>query len=356
MTLERIIVTALGGNQIAKSKTDMLPQQYAVTRETAEVLADIISEKPDHGYVITHGNGPQVGAEMDMAALAASSNPPFNYQQALHAAGAKTQGLIGHMILNPLNNLLEASNIGQRATALVTEVVVDFDDPGFQLPTKPVGTEHTWDEIEQIFHATAKRPNKPQKDVWEVDTPLGPLTFKEYEVDRYRQVVASPIPRDIREFGSITDLLEAGKIPIAVGGGGIPVYKDPSGAYIPKEAVIDKDRASALLVKMLSDKYQSTPIDFVILTATDKVYLDWKSEEEKGDGIQRMGIAAAKEYLEGPHFDEGSMKPKIQAAIYAIENGDADRVIITTPDKLQSALVGDAGTTIKKECATVFYR
>ncbi|EGF56270.1 carbamate kinase [Actinomyces sp. oral taxon 170] len=311
-TNNRGIVIAVGGNALIKKKNQIsTDNQSEAIRETCTYIADIVEQ----GYnpVITHGNGPQVGFLLRRAELALGELPAIP----LDVLGADTQGATGYLFARNLRNVLTERSIERHIAAIVTQSVVDPDDPAFDSPTKPIGS--FMDEQEAEKHRV--------EDGWVVKEDAG---------RGFRRVVASPQPIDIIELGIIKSLISSGVMVIAAGGGGIPVTRE-NGTIRGREAVIDKDLASSLLANSLEVE------DFIICTAVDQVYLDFNSPTQRG--ISTMTADEAAGYLTAEQFGSGSMAPKIEAAIKFLENG-GQRVIITSLDRLADALDGKAGTTI----------
>ncbi|NPV89099.1 carbamate kinase [Coprothermobacteraceae bacterium] len=306
-------VLALGGNalQLPDGPDGIEGQRYAAERTAADLLG-LLRDKSIL-LAVTHGNGPQVGTELIRHDHAKDVVTPFP----LDALDAVTQGYIGYVLQNAFQNALAAVNEQRPVVTLVTQVVVDESDPAFQNPTKFVGP--IYDE------ATAAKLRDEKGWV-----------FKEDKGRGYRRVVPSPMPKRIVEVETVVDLIEAGVVPITVGGGGIPVV-EREGRLEGVEAVIDKDLASSLLaVEMNADR-------FVILTQVDKVYLHYKTEKQ--EALSRVRLSYLKElYAEG-HFPAGSMGPKILAAIKYLEEVDGE-VAIGSLEEAEAVVRGVAGTII----------
>ncbi|MCG3138727.1 MAG: Carbamate kinase 1 [Phycisphaerae bacterium] len=316
MSDSRIIVVALGGNAITKPGTPPdIDAQFIQTRESARALADLL----DLGYqlVVTHGNGPQVGNALRRVELAESEV----YTLPLEICVADTQGGMGYMIAQCLTNELRRRKKDQCVSCLVTTVQVDRDDPDFQSPSKPIGG------YMDVQTATKYREQ------------LG-WTIREVRPGQFRRVVASPIPRHILERDAIQTLINTGHLIIACGGGGIPVIQDEQGQYQGIAAVVDKDRASALLATEIEAEM------FIILTAVEKVCLNYDRPNQHN--VDRLTLAEARHYLEEGQFPPGSMGPKIEAAIYFLEAAthSAAEVLITDLNYLTAALAGRTGTRI----------
>lgn len=300
------IVIALGGNALGKNPDE----QQIVIEKTAKHLVDIIASGNE--VVITHGNGPQVGMIYESMK---DENVPFA------ESGAMSQGYIGYQLQQTLKDELEKRGIKKSVVTVVTQVEVDPKDPAFQNPTKPIGEFLTKEEAE------AKR--KIDKAVYKEDAGRG-----------YRKVVASPKPKKILELNTIEKLMSEGTIVIACGGGGIPVVRTKTDGYEGIDAVIDKDRTSALLAQEINaDK-------LLILTDVEKVSLNYKKENEKQ--VAKMSVAEARVAMRNDEFKEGSMLPKVEAAtefVKATEN----EAVISSLDKAKDALEGKNGTLIYKD-------
>lgn len=264
--------------------------------------------------VITHGNGPQVGSQL----LRSEAGSSQTYQLPLDVCVAMTQGEIGFILQNTIQSALHKRGINRPVVTIVTQVVVDCSDPAFKNPTKPIGP----------FYSKSVADQKRLDLGWNIveDAARG-----------YRRVVPSPIPKDIVELDVIRQCVERDVIVITVGGGGIPVV-ERDGVYTGIEAVIDKDRASALLASKL--KLQQ----FLISTDVEHVCLNYKKPGQQVLGEISAGVM--KTYLQEGHFKEGSMKPKIEAAIQFLENG-GQKVVITNPEHILAALEGKTGTIIR---------
>lgn len=311
--MDRLVVIAIGGNSLIKDAAHATVfDQYRAAGETSDHIARIVAE----GYrvVITHGNGPQVGFILLRSEMAKE----VLHQVPLDTCGADTQGAIGYQIAQTLRNELRRDGLDRRVAAVVTQVVVDADDPGFGEPSKPIGPFYT-EETARIHM---------DKEGWEMKEDAG---------RGWRRVVASPRPLEIVEETAIRTLLEAGIIVVAAGGGGIPVVRDAEGYLEGVAAVIDKDWASCLLAKNLGAEM------FVISTSVDKVAIHWGKPEQRD--LDQITVAEARRYTAEGHFAPGSMKPKIEAAIDFLEHG-GQRVIITQPHLLEHAMRGETGTHI----------
>ncbi|MCA9999529.1 MAG: carbamate kinase [Anaerolineales bacterium] len=313
----KLAVVAVGGNSLITDKNHPdVPHQWDAVRETCRHLADMVQD--GWTLVVTHGNGPQVGYILRRNELAAHEVHPTP----LDVIGADTQGSIGYMLQQALRNELNSRGIDKPVVSVITQVLVDREDAGFKNPTKPIGS-FMEEEDARKFEAEG----------WQVVEDAG---------RGWRRVVASPIPLEVVEQDAIQTLTNAGNIVIAVGGGGIPVVQNPkgelrelSGVY----AVIDKDRASALLAQQIQADL------LLISTAVEKVALNFGKPDEQW--LDHMTLAEAKQYLtEGKHFAKGSMAPKIEAVVNFLEAG-GKQALITDPANIARALRGETGTFIE---------
>jgi carbamate kinase len=307
-------VVAIGGNSLIKDKLHQtVRDQYIAAGETCWHIAGMIRDGWD--VAITHGNGPQVGFILRRSELAAHEL----HEIPLEVAGADSQGAIGYALQQNLYNDFARLGIDKEAVTVVTQDEVDPDDPAFKTPSKPIGSY--MDESE----AVRRRDNEG----WVVMEDAG---------RGWRRVVASPKPVRIVEEDAIKSLLDAGFVVISVGGGGIPVVRNSEGELQGVAAVIDKDRASALLASGIGAEL------LIISTAVERVALRFGTPEE--EWVDRMTLSEAKGYLaDGTHFAKGSMAPKIEAVIGYLERGGAEAVI-TNPENVERALLGETGTHI----------
>ncbi|MFX0206698.1 MAG: carbamate kinase [Candidatus Hodarchaeota archaeon] len=309
--VEKQAVVAIGGNSLIKDKNHKtVLDQYEAARETCEHIAGMIQK--GWNVAIGHGNGPQVGFILRRSELSAHEL----HQVPLDFIGADTQGAIGYMLQQNLYNIFKERSIQKSVTTVVTQVLVDSNDPAFQNPTKPIGS---FMEEETAIQR--------REEGWNIVEDAG---------RGWRRVVPSPLPKEIIEIDSVKNLLNMGFIVITVGGGGIPVIiKDNELSGVA--AVIDKDFASALLAKEINADL------FLISTAVEQVYINFgKPNQQK---IDQMTVAEAKKYLKEGHFAPGSMKPKIEAIIDFLESGGKE-AIITSPECIEQALDGETGTQI----------
>jgi carbamate kinase len=306
-------VVALGGNAISQPGVeDTIAHQFANTRKSLDGIVELA--RSGYKLVITHGNGPQVGNAILRIELARGQAPILP----LGICVADTEGGMGYMIEQSLQNRLKKEKINRPVVTIITQVLVDHNDPQIANPSKYVGQFYSEEEAKGF---AAERDWVVKKDA-----------------NRgWRRVVASPQPLSVVESETIKTLVESGAIVIAAGGGGIPVYIDDKGNLEGLDAVIDKDLASAVLGKDIGSEI------LIILTSVDKVAINFGKKDERL--LEKMTISEAKKYLKDGHFPAGSMGPKIQAAVQFIENGGKE-VIITSFNNAGRALEGVAGTRI----------
>ena len=311
--MSKIAVVAVGGNSlIGDEKHKTIADQYLAAVETMKHIAAMIAAGWD--VVVSHGNGPQVGFILRRSELARHEL----HEVPLDACGADTQGAIGYMFQKALHNEFRRRGMKKEAATVVTQVLVDKNDPAFQAPSKPIGS----------FMSEADAKVKIKKEGWVMVEDAG---------RGWRRVVASPLPKEIVEREAIESLIKTGFTVIAVGGGGIPVVEDEHGDLIGVEAVIDKDYASSLLANSIQADL------FVISTAVEKAALKYNKPDQKW--LDKMTLAEAKQYLAEGHFAKGSMGPKIQAVIWFLERG-GKQALITNPENIGRALAGKTGTWI----------
>ena len=308
-----LVVIAIGGHSLIKDPEHMsVLDQYRAAGETSHHIAPIVNK----GYrvVVTHGNGPQVGFILLRSELARG----VIHQVPLANCVADTQGSIGFQIAQSLQNEFLRQGLDRQVVSVVTQVVVDPEDPSFGKPSKPIGPFMS--EEEAHHHA--------QADGWTIGEDAG---------RGWRRLVPSPAPLEIVELPAIRALLDSGTLVIAAGGGGIPVVYKPDGTLRPRPAVIDKDAASCLLACELGATV------LIMSTDVDKVALNFGTPEQVE--IDRMNTAECRKYLEEGHFAAGSMRPKIESALTFLQEG-GEEVIITQPHHLDGALHGIYGTHI----------
>ncbi len=316
MAKQKLAVVAIGGNSLIKDKVHQtVEDQYQAAKETTLHIADMIEQGWD--VAIGHGNGPQVGFILRRSEIAAKTEGM--HEVPLDVCGADSQGAIGYALQQNLQNELYRRGIKKNVATVVTQVLVDKDDPAFKNPTKPIGG----------FLEEPEAKRRESEMGWNVVEDAG---------RGWRRVVASPLPKEVVELDSVKTLLGAGVAVITVGGGGIPVIDKGEGEYVGTAAVIDKDFASSLLAQEIGADL------FLISTAVEKVALNFGKPDEKW--LDKMTLVEAKAYLaEGTHFAKGSMAPKIQAIIWFLENG-GKQALITNPENIGRALKGETGTWI----------
>ena len=313
MKESKIAVIALGGNAITREfEEGNIGQQFANTRRSLIGIVDLI--KKDYKIAITHGNGPQVGNALIRVEETRDKVPPLP----LGILVADLEGGMGYMIEQSLQNKLHLRGIKREVATILAQVVVDRNDPSIQNPTKFVGPFYKEEQVESL----TKERN------W---------TIKHDEGRGYRRVVPSPIPLQIVEKNVIKQLIDAGVIVITVGGGGAPVYIEEDGTLEGVNAVIDKDRASAILASNIGAQ------ELYILTAVEKVSLNFRKPDQVD--LDVITVAQAKKYFEEGQFPKGSMGPKIESAIKFVEHG-GDFCIITSTECLVDAVAGKTGTKI----------
>jgi carbamate kinase len=308
----KLATIAIGGNSlITNPKNPDVSSQWDAVRETCEHVADMIAG--GWNVIITHGNGPQVGYILRRSELAAHEV----HTVPLDIIVADTQGSIGYMLQQSLDNALRRRGINRTILTVVTQTRVDANDPAFAKPSKPIGGFMT--------EAEARRY---EAEGWTVVEDSG---------RGWRRVVASPKPVAIQEINAIRALIMGDYVVVAVGGGGIPVVRDEAGELRGTYAVIDKDRASSLIA-------QSMRADlFIISTAVERVAIHFNQPNQRF--LDQMTLAEARQYMAEGHFAPGSMLPKIEAAVDFVQMG-GPMALITDPPNLARALAGETGTRI----------
>src|SRR6266702_995626 len=311
--MSKLAVVAIGGNSLIKDEAHKtVPDQFDAVRETAVHIAEMIEQ--GWNVVVTHGNGPQVGFILLRSELASK----VMHTVPLDSCGADTQGAIGYMIQQALYNEFLRRGVRRQSATVVTQVVVDSNDPAMQNPSKPIGSFSTEEEAQA----------KMNKEGWVMVEDAG---------RGWRRVVPSPIPREIVERDAIDTLIKNGFIVVAVGGGGIPVVRDEAGNLAGVEGVIDKDLASSLLASVLNADL------LLISTAVEKAALNFKKPNQQD--LDRITLSEAKRYYQEGHFAKGSMGPKVRAIINYLEKGER-AALITMPETIGRALSGQTGTWI----------
>lgn len=311
--MNETIVVALGGNAILQpGQEGTIEEQLINVRGTCEHLIEMI--KKGYRIVLTHGNGPQVGNILAQNEKCSDFIPPMS----LDLCGSQTQGYMGYLIQQSMKNELKKHDIKKEVATIVTQVVVDSKDPAFNNPTKPIGTFYEFEKAQELMQ---------QKS----------YPLKEDAESRWRRVVPSPDPKEIVEINVIKHLVDNDIIVIASGGGGIPVQVDDSGMIKGVEAVIDKDLAANCLAQQIKAD------ELLILTDVEKVYINFKKPGEKA--LDEVSVYEMQKYQDEGHFMDGSMGPKVEAALRFVKSGGR-KSIITSLDKAVSALYGKEGTQI----------
>jgi len=311
---KRILIT-LGGNAILPSRgTGTFEEQCAITRLTMQPIAELVGAGVE--VVLSHGNGPIVGNILIRNEAVRDQIAPMP----LDVCGADSQGGIGYMMQQSLQNELRRQSLDRTVATVVTQIVVDERDPAFRRPTKPIGP----------FYPEERARLLAKEKGWTIVEDAG---------RGYRRVVPSPQPLEVVEIAAIRGLVDDGVIVIAGGGGGIPVSRQWDGALHGVEAVIDKDLASSLLGRLLGCE------TLVIITGVDKVAVHFKKPEQRD--LDVTTVDELERYQKEGHFPAGNMGPKVQAAIEFIRGGGSE-VIITSPEKTREALEGTAGTRVRR--------
>ena len=311
---EKLAVIALGGNSIRdKGQRGTVAEQFANTRRSMEPVVELLER--DYNFILTHGNGPQVGDLMLQSELAKDEVP----ETPLGIADAMTCGSMGYMIEQCLQNIMIRHGIWRHIVTIPAQIIVDRNDPAMENPSKPIGPFYTQEQAEQLV----------KEKGWIV---------KEDAKRGYRRYVASPYPIDIVEKHAINHLLDDGYLLITGGGGGIPVYYEEDGTIEGVDCVIDKDLASMKLAIAVGARL------LIIITGVPKVTLHFGTPEERS--LSRITLAQARHYFQQGEFPPGSMGPKMMAAIEFIQAHPQNRVIITDVDNLVAAVEGTAGTQI----------
>jgi carbamate kinase len=309
----KVALIAFGGNALLPdNQRGLQDEQMRNARKAAELMVHVV--RKGYELIVVHGNGPQVGNLLIQMEEAVTKIPPYT----LDICDAMTEGSMGFMLERAIANELRRHSLDKEVASLVTQVVVDRDDPAFERPTKPVGP----------FYSRYRAQMLAREKKW---------TMVEDAGRGYRKVVPSPQPIDIVPKGVIRDLVHAGRVVIAAGGGGIPVIINSRGLFEGVEAVIDKDYAASLLAREVGAEL------FVILTAIERVYIDFGKPSQREAPV--LTVEEAKRHLADGQFPPGSMGPKIRAAIEYIEAGGQE-VLITKDTHLKAALLNRSGTRI----------
>ena len=311
---KKTIMIALGGNSLSpKGSSGTVGEQFSFTRRTMDHLSEFIIK--DYNLCITHGNGPQVGNELLRMDLTNDLVPPLP----LGICVANTQGQIGYMVQQTLQNKLRDLEVDREVVTLVTQVLVDKNDKSIKNPTKFVGSRYTKEEIDKL----AKKLN------W---------TVKEQEPGSWRRVVPSPMPEYIMHGKSIKALVDRGTIVIAFGGGGIPVFNNNNGQIEGLDAVIDKDFSAAKMGRIIRAQ------ELWIISDIDYLYSNFGTENARP--IKEIGTKKLQSLYNQNIFQEGTIKPKIKAALHFLKH-HGDKVVITSIDKIKLAIEKKSGTIIR---------
>ena len=313
MTNKRVVV-ALGGNALQDpDRPPTSEEQLVAAKNTAVSIVSLI--KAGYDVILAHGNGPQVGRIVLASEYASEVTPVIPFPE----CGAMSQGYIGYHLQQAIREELRKQGVQKSVASIVTQVLVDKEDPAFQNPTKPIGAFYSEEE--------AKRIEEEKGYVMVEDAGRG-----------YRRVVASPKPVDVVEKEAIRTLVEGGVLTIAVGGGGIPVIQKEDGSLEGIPAVIDKDFAAEKLAEIMDAD------TLVILTGVEQVAINFNKPNQKS--LAQINLQEAQTYIEEGHFAPGSMLPKVEAAMAFAKSKPGRKAIITLLDKAVEALKGETGTTI----------
>ena len=308
------VLVSLGGNAILKhGQRGTAEEQEANVQNTAKHLASLL--RRGEKIAITHGNGPQVGNILLQNEIAKETLPAMP----LDVCGAESQGMIGYMFQRALRSELGSRGPNFPVVTIVSQTLVDAEDPAFKNPTKPVGPFYTAKEAQQLRETKG----------WHVISDSG---------RGYRRVVPSPTPLDIIEKETIIRLFETETVVISVGGGGVPVIREENGELRGVEAVLDKDRTAALLAKILGVE------TLLILTDVDRVFINYAKSDQRA--LDKVTVQECRKYLAEGQFPSGSMGPKIESAVSFLQDSTGKRVVIASLEMAEEALKGRAGTTI----------
>ena len=314
--MSKTAIIALGGNALSQKKqAGTIAEQFNNTRHSFEQIMEFL--RRDYKICLTHGNGPQVGDELLRMDLTRETVPPLP----LGICVAGTQGTMGYMIQQTFQNALRAENIDKEVVTLVTQVIINPEDPSLKNPSKFVGKRYSKEEATALSKELG----------WDI---------KEQEPGEWRRVVPSPDPEFVMHGLSIRTLVESGTIVIAAGGGGIPVYNTDDQKLKGIDAVVDKDLSAAKLGRVIRAQ------EYYIITDIDQVYKNYNTPQQSP--IDQMTDTEAKQLQEEGHFQQGSMWPKIRSAIHFLKH-HGEKAIITNIENIQKAIDGNAGTTIIKD-------
>ena len=310
------VIIALGGNAISpKNESRDISKQFAHTKESLDAMMYFVDNR--YNICITHGNGPQVGAELLKNEITKDKIPSLP----LGVLVANTQGAIGYMIQQTLQNALQKNDIDREVVTFISQVIVDKNDPTIQNPTKFIGKVYDKQKAKQLSKEYEWNIKEQEKGVW-------------------RRVVSSPKPLYIFNGNSVKHLVDFGTIVIAGGGGGIPAFEDKNNFLHGLDAVIDKDMSAALLGRVIKAE------ELFIITDVDQVCLNYGTNNQVE--ISKTNVKELQAWINDNQFGEGTMLPKIHAAIYFLEH-HGQKVVITSLNKVEEAIKGNAGTIITKE-------
>ena len=309
------ILIALGGNALGENPEE----QRKLTHQAAKPIVDMIEQ--GHQVILSHGNGPQVGA-IHLAFGKYAEEKGLDKSMPFAESGAMSQGYIGYHLQNALREELATRGIKRSVASIVSQVLVDKNDPAFTSPTKPIGPFYSKEEADRLMEETG--------DIYIEDSGRG-----------YRKVIPSPVPMDIVEKDIMRDLIDSGHIVIGAGGGGIPVIKEGKHKLTGVEAVIDKDLASECLAEVLDVDF------FFILTGVDQVAINFGKPNQTA--LDSMSVTEARDYIEQGQFPKGSMLPKVEAAIKFVESKKERKAIISSLERAKEAVEGKTGTVIYKD-------
>ena len=314
--MNKTVIIALGGNALSpKNEAGTIEQQFNHTRDSLKSVMHFV--RAGYNICITHGNGPQVGAELSRNEISMDIIPPLP----LNVLVANTQGAIGYMIQQSLQNALYNEESKREVVTFISQMKIDRNDKSLLKPTKFIGKTYN----KEIAYKLSKKYN------WEI---------AEQEKDQWRRVVPSPNPLYIFNGKSIKHLVDFGTIVIAGGGGGIPSFNTSKNTLKGLDGVVDKDKTAALLGRIIRAN------EYFIITDVDNIYLNYNTKNQKV--ITSSTESEIKKYLKEGHFGIGSMEPKIKSALYFLKH-HGEKVVITSIDKIEKAILGQAGTHIIKD-------
>lgn len=307
------IVVALGGNALGKTPEE----QLSLVKGTAKPIVDLIES--GHEVILAHGNGPQVGM-INLALSTSAASEAATPEMPFPECGAMSQGYIGYHLQNAIREELLIRNMKTPVATIVTQVIVDKNDPAFKNPTKPIGAFYSEKEAKSLIETKGYDMVEDAGRGW-------------------RRVVPSPKPVDVVELETVKTLVDAGQVVITVGGGGIPVIQEGN-SLIGVASVIDKDFASSKIAELLDADY------LIILTAVDQVAINFGKPDEKC--LSTLTIEEATKYCNEGHFAPGSMLPKVEAAMAFAGSKEGRKSLITSLEKAKEGIEGKTGTLIRK--------